>query len=316
MLCLSLLFDGIYNINLNKDGHFCSANIFDHANEAIHENEKNETTNEGSNSSERLRLIESVPIDERPAIIASKNSPALECQNTWVNHVCLGNVIDSAPDPDTKLDILRSFYFVIMLVSFIVFRRFQERTDAVIDEELNTPADYTVMVSNIPKDAKLNYEEELTNIFSDNVQILGKKFFVKKINLIYECEEVEKEEHRLKKIIEKKKEVLAKNGFNLEDDEVHKLNKMYENKELALKKMKFKMIEQRHNFAGKAFVSFSNEDGNKKIKFVKIYDVILKMKIDYYFFMFENLFLLKICQFNLGYSIYMIFVWVFSFLKF
>lgn len=261
LLCLSLLFDGIYNINQNKDGHFCSANIFDHANEAIHEN----TANETSHSSEGHRLFQSIPIEDRPAIIASKHSPALECQNNWVNQVCLGNVIDSAPDPDTKLDILRSFYFVIMMVSFIVFRRFQERTDAVIDEELNTPADYTVMVSNIPKDAQLNYEEELTNLFNDNVQILGKKFFVKKINLIYECEEVEKEEHRLKKIIEKKKEILAKNGFNLEDEEVHKLNTLYENKELALKKLKFKMIEQRHNFAGKAFVSFSNEDGKIKI---------------------------------------------------
>ena len=257
LLCLSLLFDGIYNINLNRDGHFCSANIFDHANEAIN---KNETTNETSNSSRRL-----IPIEDRPAIIASRDSPALECQNTWVNHVSLGNVIDSAPDPDIKLDILRSFYFVIMLVSFIVFRRFQEKTDAVIDEELNTPADYTVMVSNIPKDAQLNYEEELTNIFSDNVQILGKKFFVKKINLIYECEEVEKEEHRLKKIIERKKDILSENGFNLEDEEIHKLNKMYENKELALKKLKFKMIEQRQNFAGKAFVSFNNEDGKIKI---------------------------------------------------
>ena len=121
------------------------------------------------------------------------------------------------------------------------------------------------MVSNIPKEAQFNYEEELTNLFSDNVQILGKKFFVKKINLIYECEEVEKEEHRLKKIIERKKDILSENGFNLEDEEVHKLNKMYENKELALKKLKFKMIEQRQNFAGKAFVSFNNEDGKRKI---------------------------------------------------
>ena len=79
----------------------------------------------------------------------------------------------------------------------------------------------------------------------------------------------------------------------MEDEEVEKLNKMYENKELALKRMKFKMIEKRHNFAGKAFISFSTEDGI--FFFVSIFLNSFRLTLNLFFNINFNSFLKEVC---------------------
>lgn len=183
------------------------------------------------------------------------------CLNYMFNTLSLANKIGSK-ELEEPHDILKIPLFIIMALSFIWFRRFQEKTNIRIDEELLTPADYTVKISNIPTTAHFNYEDKLLSLFNDNEQILGKKYEVKKINLVYQNDKIEEIEEKLKDLMKKKKKILKENGFNLEDAEIHKINKFFEKKELDLRKMKFKMIERREGFAGKAFVSFNKEDGN------------------------------------------------------
>ena len=235
LLFLLFLISGIFSMITNNQGNFCTLSI--NAEDTIE-----------NNTTARL-LSENITIA----------NPS-KCRLTWISSLSLANKIGD-PDAETPHQYLRIVFFVLMIFSFLWFRRFQIKTNALFDEQMNTPADYTVKISNIPLEDYLNYEDKLISIFSDNTAVLGKKYNVKKINLIYNSEEVEKIEHKLKKIIKKKKKLLKSNGFNLEDAEIHKLNKIFETKELELEKLKFKMIEKKANFAGKAFVSFNTEDG-------------------------------------------------------
>lgn len=48
----------------------------------------------------------------------------------------------------------------------IYFRYIQIKIDNEIDEYLVTPADYTVVVKNIPKGLKIDYEKEIKKRFN------------------------------------------------------------------------------------------------------------------------------------------------------
>ncbi len=54
--------------------------------------------------------------------------------------------------------------FIIMLV-LLYFRKSQRQIDSDIDEELLTPADYTICVKNIPTFLNLDYKWELKHMF-------------------------------------------------------------------------------------------------------------------------------------------------------
>ena len=51
------------------------------------------------------------------------------------------------------------------MIVLILFRVSQNKIDNVIDRDLCTPADYTIMVKNIPKNLNVDYKYELTKIF-------------------------------------------------------------------------------------------------------------------------------------------------------
>lgn len=50
----------------------------------------------------------------------------------------------------------------------MIFRRSQRKLDAEIDDSQTSPADYTVIVKNIPKNLETNYKRDLTHIFTYN----------------------------------------------------------------------------------------------------------------------------------------------------
>jgi hypothetical protein len=83
------------------------------------------------------------------------------------------------------------------MVILLIFRREQRRIDTEVDEKLRTPADFTVLVTNLPQNLpKVDYHFEIKNIMenyaalnvdSEEEQI---QIIVKKIVLVYNIEEI------------------------------------------------------------------------------------------------------------------------------
>ncbi len=66
-----------------------------------------------------------------------------------------------------------------------------------------TPADYTIIVKNIPRELKIDYEKELEHIFTHNA-VQDKIINVTKIVLVYDIDYLIELEDRLDKAIKRK----------------------------------------------------------------------------------------------------------------
>ena len=55
---------------------------------------------------------------------------------------------------------------IIVMILLLFFRQSQRKIDDKIDAQLTSPADYTIMVRNIPKRLKIDYEQELKKLFA------------------------------------------------------------------------------------------------------------------------------------------------------
>jgi len=86
--------------------------------------------------------------------------------------------------------------------------------DTKIDFSISTPADYSVMVKNIPRNLNVDYKKELYEIFS-NFKIPEKiilekpspnlkKICVEKIVLIYDIEKLEEIEKKIDDLVKEK----------------------------------------------------------------------------------------------------------------
>lgn len=81
------------------------------------------------------------------------------------------------------------------------------------------------MVTNIPRGLDVDYKEELRKIFEHyavpdqkDVEEENKiKISITKICLVYDIEELIEKEEELKRIVEKKQEVLTENRLNFND---------------------------------------------------------------------------------------------------
>lgn len=60
------------------------------------------------------------------------------------------------------------------------FRKSQRVMDNDIDSDLCSPADYTIMIRNIPKGLNIDYEQELMNMFTYHagIYIFFGEFFI------------------------------------------------------------------------------------------------------------------------------------------
>ena len=151
---------------------------------------------------------------------------------------------------------------ILIIMVLMYFRKHQRQINNLVDEQTNTPADYTIMVDGIPTGLKdCDYITELKQIFgSDNKN--GKTYGVEKINLVYNTKEIEEIEKEIKKVVEKKKNTLRKNGFDTKSKEVDKIEEEFEGLEHKLAKLRVQMTKSNDKFAGIAFISFSTEDGS------------------------------------------------------
>ena len=77
-----------------------------------------------------------------------------------------------------------------MMFLLMLFRRYQRKMDADIDSEFCSPADFTIMVRNIPKNLKINYEEELIKLFTHH-SVPGKIIKPTSVSLIYQIDSID-----------------------------------------------------------------------------------------------------------------------------
>lgn len=87
-----------------------------------------------------------------------------ECHYNWAHIFSMANKKDRPEFISIQAYLNLAVSFAIMM-SLMLFRRSQRQIDIEIDASQATPSDYTIMVKNIPKMRKENYEEYLKKLF-------------------------------------------------------------------------------------------------------------------------------------------------------
>lgn len=181
------------------------------------------------------------------------------CASSWMSKLSLPNKLNNeeALELQENLNLVACGLIIILL---ILFRRSQRKINAEIDEKQNSPADYTIMVKNIPSNRNCDYVKDLKEFFSNQIDPV-KKYNVTKVNLLWEIDEMEEYEEKIKELIGKKKRTLISTNFDYTNPTILKINEELERCEGLIEK-KMKKIETAPDyFAGMAFVSFQTEDG-------------------------------------------------------
>lgn len=245
MIILSIFFlsFGVYAIYSNTKGNFCHETADPH----------NATETESTNETHHRMLI----LANNTRILSGVIH---ECAYDWINYISLANKLDN----EESHDIQGYFSIVTELIIIIIlmyFRKHQRRINATVDEQTNTPSDYTIIITGIPTNLQCDYTAELKNLF-ENYLKNGKSYKVEKVNLVFNIHEIEKMEHQLKKNIEKKKKILEESNFDYDRKDILELEKNFEEIEEKVEKLKEHYVKTNEKFAGIAFISFSTEDGN------------------------------------------------------
>lgn len=96
-----------------------------------------------------------------------------ECVLAWATRLSIGNKRDN----EANLTAQRWLNFVtilILIVYFQIMRKNQRKIDKDCDESLTTPADFTVMVTNIKTGLPIDYDDEIKEFF-EGYAIPGQK---------------------------------------------------------------------------------------------------------------------------------------------
>jgi len=182
------------------------------------------------------------------------------CALNWMSRFALPNKIND-PDDMRIQNFLSLASVLIIIVVLMIFRRNQRKIDAEVDESILSPADYTLMVQNIPTMINTNYEEELREFFKTQCLPGGKEVVVKKVNLVYDIDEIEELEKEMHHTLEAKKNALKKDINHPVEEFDHKLEKLEE----EITETCTKIRNDYKSFAGVAFISVNTEDEKRDV---------------------------------------------------
>ena len=107
-----------------------------------------------------------------------------------------------------------------MISILLYFRYSQKKLDSEIDELNKTPADYTVIVKNIPRSINTDYKKKIRELFEEQQE----NIIVSKVVLVYDMHEIEEHEKEVEHKINQKKQQLLANNFNHNDPSIIRLN--------------------------------------------------------------------------------------------
>lgn len=149
-------------------------------------------------------------------------------------------------------------FVVVSSLVFLFLRVTLRQIDVDCDSNNTTPADYTMIVKNIPLKQNANYDKELEYIFT-NCSVPGKVLNVKKIVLVFDSSYVHRMEEKLASVVADKQKFLERKGFKDKDPEYVDLTHEIENHEKRIR-----LVQQlvRHNeelFTGTAFITVNSE---------------------------------------------------------
>ena len=182
------------------------------------------------------------------------------CKLNWMSKLSLPNKMNNA-DAMAIQQNLNLVACILICIILMGFRYSQRKINAQIDEKQISPADYTIIVRNIPTNLDVDYVTDLTDFFQNLIDPI-KKFNVMKINLLWEIEEINEIEEKVNEAIKKKKQILKSNGFNHEDRAIKECEEELEKLEEELNEKREHTEASNKHFAGMAFVSFRTEDGS------------------------------------------------------
>lgn len=182
------------------------------------------------------------------------------CVLNWISIFALPNKINN-PEEMRIQNLLSLISVVIIIFILMLFRRNQRKIDAEVDESILSPADYTLMVQNIPTMINTNYEEELREFFTNRALPKGSELVVKKISLVYDIDEIEEIEKKINLTVEEKKKALKKDINHPVGEFDEKLEKLEEEIQEVCTKIKNDYTA----FAGVAFISVNTEDQKRDV---------------------------------------------------
>lgn len=220
--------------------------LIEEINYNLNETNLNESSLSNRTNQEKMKSVES-------------SHTSKTCLLDWITIGSLANKLDNE-----QLNEVQNYFAIvteIMIIAILMFfRRHQRKINNLVDEKTITPADYTIIVSGIPKNLKCNYALELKKIFEENLKTKT-KYSVEKINLVYNTKGIKEIEQKLIKLVNQKKKKLIEFNFNEEIKEIKELNIEYEIMEKKLEDIKEHLVNTNEKFAGIAFISFANENG-------------------------------------------------------
>ncbi|EGR32359.1 protein kinase domain protein [Ichthyophthirius multifiliis] len=224
MLTVLFLIQGIPSIIQNVKGNFCrytSLEAFEHA----HHQKKH----------------------------PKENYKELCVFNSIVKY-SIANIID---EPNNSSFAVWSLIAMIcQILMTIYFRKQQKDMDCIVDENNITPADYSVLVQNIPKDMP-NIKDTLKRLFT--YQSNPKQDIrVSKIVLIYDIKEIIEIEEEIDEIVKNKQKILSQK-FDLTNPEVLELDHKIHELHNQLHKMEREVEHNASKFTGQAIISFETE---------------------------------------------------------
>lgn len=251
----------------DSEGHFCKEKAKEGHNVTAHGASAHSTPGKKGAQTTHHLLRKSRVYYESFNEHASASHAAKSCELNWISKYTsvnkLGN--EEAIEIQNYLNLLTA---IIIMIVLIFFRRSQRLINAEIDVSQQTPQDYSIIVKNVPKGLSINYEKELISLFTHS-SVPGHTIQVRKINIVYDIEEIEEIEHKIKGVIEKKKEILANNGFDVHDQAFKDTNKEIEAYENEISEARARIVSNPELNAGICIISFNTEQGDFLFLFQK-----------------------------------------------
>ncbi|KAL4491908.1 hypothetical protein ABPG72_006163 [Tetrahymena utriculariae] len=155
-------------------------------------------------------------------------------------------------------DILNFTTILVLMILLFFFRKEQKEIDSQCDMAELTPADYTILVRNLPANTT---KKDIRDFFEKQKDLFSQNLFVTEINFAFDLQERVAKQQHLKQLIDEKKKCLSK--LNYDDDykvEAEKWDKAIEKEQINFELVNLKIENDTTKFTGYAFVSFQTED--------------------------------------------------------
>ncbi|KAL4444393.1 hypothetical protein ABPG74_016686 [Tetrahymena malaccensis] len=155
-------------------------------------------------------------------------------------------------------DILNFTTILVLMILLFFFRKEQKEIDSQCDMAELTPADYTILVRNLPVNTT---KKDIREFFEAEKNLFSQKLTVTEVNFSFDLQERVAKQQHLQQLIEEKKKCLSKLNYN--DDfkvEAEKWDKAIEKEQINFELINLKIENDPTKFTGYAFVSFQTED--------------------------------------------------------